>query len=33
MDIASWNNLGMWRDKQQARGLARNDLRPYLEYP
>jgi hypothetical protein len=33
MDIASWNNLGMWRDKHQARGLARNDLRPYLEYP
>ncbi len=31
MDIASWNNLGMWRDKHQARGLARNDLRPYLE--
>src|SRR5215210_3654071 len=31
MDIASWNNLGMWRDKRQARGLARNDLRPYLE--
>lgn len=31
MDIASWNNLGMWRDKRLARGLARNDLRPYLE--
>ena len=31
MDIASWNNLEMWRDKRQARGLARNDLRPYLE--
>jgi hypothetical protein len=31
MDIASWNNLGIWRDKYQARGLARNDLRPYLE--
>jgi hypothetical protein len=31
MDIASWNNLGMWRDKLQARRLARNDLRPYLE--
>ena len=31
LDIASWNNLGMWRDKHQARGLARNDLRPYLE--
>jgi hypothetical protein len=31
MDIASWNNLGMWRDKRQARGMARNDLRPYLE--
>ena len=31
MDIASWNNLGVWRDKQQARRLARNDLRPYLE--
>ena len=31
MDIASWNNLGIWRDKRQARGLARNDLRPYLE--
>ena len=31
MDIASWNNLGMWRDKQQARRLAKNDLRPYLE--
>src|ERR671911_53043 len=31
MDIASWNNLGMWRDKRQARGLARNELRPYLE--
>jgi hypothetical protein len=31
MDIASWNNLNMWRDKRQARGLARNDLRPYLE--
>jgi hypothetical protein len=31
MDIASWNNLGMWRDRLQARGLARNDLRPYLE--
>ena len=30
MDIASWNNLEMWRDKRQARGLARNDLRPYL---
>jgi hypothetical protein len=30
MDIASWNNLGMWRDKRQARGLAKNDLRPYL---
>jgi hypothetical protein len=31
MDIASWNNLGMWRDKRQARGLARNDLRPFLQ--
>ena len=31
MDIASWNNLGVWRDKHQARGLARNGLRPYLE--
>jgi hypothetical protein len=31
MDIASWNNLGVWQDKRQARGLARNDLRPYLE--
>jgi hypothetical protein len=31
MDIASWNNLDMWRDKHQARGLVRNDLRPYLE--
>ena len=31
MDIASWNNLGMWRDRRQARGLARNDLRPYLQ--
>jgi hypothetical protein len=31
MDIASWNNLGVWRDKHQARRLARNDLRPYLE--
>ena len=31
MDIASWNNLGVWRDTRQARGLARNDLRPYLE--
>jgi hypothetical protein len=31
MDIASWKNLGMWRHKHQARGLARNDLRPYLE--
>jgi Lhr-like helicase len=31
MDIASWNNLGVWRDRLQARGLARNDLRPYLE--
>ena len=31
MDIASWNSLSMWRDKRQARGLARNDLRPYLE--
>jgi hypothetical protein len=31
MDIASWNNLGMWRDKRQARGLARNDLRPYMD--
>jgi len=31
MDIASWNNLGMWRGKLQARRLARNDLRPYLE--
>lgn len=31
MDIASWNNLGIWRDKRQARGLARNDLRPYLK--
>jgi hypothetical protein len=30
MDIASWNNLGMWRDKRRARRLARNDLRPYL---
>jgi hypothetical protein len=30
MDIASWNNLGVWRDRRQARGLARNDLRPYL---
>jgi hypothetical protein len=33
MDIASWNNLGMWRDKRQARGLARNDLRPYMDEP
>ena len=33
MDIVSWNNLGMWRDKLQARKLARNDLRPYLEEP
>jgi hypothetical protein len=31
MDIVSWNNLGVWRDKQQARRLARNGLRPYLE--
>jgi hypothetical protein len=31
MDIVSWNNLGMWRDKLQARRLARNGLRPYLE--
>ena len=31
MDIVSWNNLGMWRDKRQARGLARNDLRPFLQ--
>jgi hypothetical protein len=31
MDIASWNNLGMWRDKHEARRLARHDLRPYLE--
>src|ERR687890_350881 len=31
MDIVSWNNLGVWRDKLQARGLAKNDLRPYLE--
>jgi hypothetical protein len=31
MDIVSWNNLGLWRDKLQARKLARNDLRPYLE--
>jgi hypothetical protein len=31
MDIASWNNLGVWRDKDQARRLARSDLRPYLE--
>ena len=31
MDIASWNNLGMWRDRLQARKLARNDLRPHLE--
>jgi hypothetical protein len=31
MDIASWNNLGVWRDNRQARGLARNGLRPYLE--
>ena len=31
MDIASWNNLGMWRDKRQARGLARNELRPHME--
>src|SRR4029453_672422 len=31
MDIASRNNLGVWRDKHQARGLARNGLRPYLE--
>ena len=31
MDIVSWNNLGVWRDKLQARGLARNDIRPYLE--
>ena len=30
MDIASWNNLSMWRDKHQARRLAKNDLRPYL---
>ena len=31
MDIASWNNLGMWRNRRLARGLARNDLRPYLD--
>lgn len=31
MDIASWNNLGVWRDRLQARGLARNEIRPYLE--
>lgn len=31
MDIASWNNLGLWRDKRQARRLARNGLRPYLQ--
>jgi hypothetical protein len=31
LDIASWNNLGLWRDRLQARRLARNDLRPYLE--
>ena len=31
MDIVSWNSLSMWRDKRQARGLAKNDLRPYLE--
>src|ERR687897_2001634 len=31
MDIASWNNLGMWRDKLQARRLTRNNLTPYLE--
>jgi hypothetical protein len=31
MDIVSWNNLGVWRDKRQARALARNDLRPFLE--
>jgi hypothetical protein len=31
MDVASWNNLGVWQDRLQARGLARNDLRPYLE--
>jgi len=31
MDIASWNNLGLWRDTRQARGLARNDLRPFLD--
>jgi hypothetical protein len=31
MDIASWNNLGIWRDTHQALGLAKNDLRPYLE--
>src|SRR5918995_1258710 len=31
MDIVSWNNLGVWRDKLQARRLARNSLRAYLE--
>src|SRR5918998_348442 len=31
MDIATWNSLSMWRDKRQARGLARNSLRPYLQ--
>jgi hypothetical protein len=31
LDIASCHNLGVWRDTGQARGLARNDLRPYLE--
>ncbi len=32
MDIASWNNLGVWRDRLWARGLA-NELRPYLGEP
>lgn len=31
MDIVSWNDLGVWRDKLQARRLARNELRPFLE--
>src|ERR671911_436358 len=31
MDIVSWNNLGVWRDKLQARRLARNSPRAYLE--
>ncbi len=30
MDVASWNNLGLWKDKREARKQARHDLRPYL---